>query len=143
MANEAVKVQGTGVTSNMRTYTIADSPAVTKHTLLFLSGDNTASFSTTETPAADMSKVYLGVNTAAKEAADGATTINVDAGGVWDMVASNAIVGGSKVILGEGNKVVSADDGTAALTASGGLVVGVAMETATAGETIRVDTDRK
>ena len=142
MANEAIKVQGTGVTSNMRTFTIANTPAITKHSLLFLSGDNTASFATTEV-AAGAPLIFVGINTAEKKASDGAITLNCDTGGVWDLVASNAIVRGHLVVMAGNNKVMGYDDVTAAFAASGGIVVGTAMETATAAETIRVDLDKK
>lgn len=142
MANEAIKVEGTGQTSNIRTFTVADGAAITKHTLMALVLDNTASACATAYAQAAQT-YFAGINLAAKEASDGQTQLALDTGGVWDLTASNAILMGHKVILAGANKVMSADDGTAALTASGGVIVGTALETATAGEVIRVDLSKK
>ena len=134
MADEAIKVEGTGQTGNIRNFTVANSPAVPIHTLMFSSGDNTASFS-----AAGSGAMFLGISVSEKEAADGLTGIAVDTGGVWDLTASGTIARGHKCILAGGNRIQTVDNTTAALAASGGLVIGIAREAASDGEIIRVD----
>ena len=142
MTNEAVKVEGCGNSAFIRSYTVANSPAITKGTLMYLSGDNTASFGATEFAIGAVAP-FAGIALADKEAADGCTVLALDTGGVWDLTASGTIYYGQKVLLAGSNKVMMADGGTAALTASGGLVVGTALETATDAEVIRVDVTRK
>lgn len=138
MTDEAVPIEATKQTMNCRTYTVANSPAITKGTLMFISGDNTASFAATCSGAQ-----FAGIAICDKEAADGCTVLALDVGGVWDLTASGAIPIGHKVIMAGGNRVQDADVGVAAVTASGACVVGIAMEAASASEVIRVDLGRR
>lgn len=141
MANEAVKVEATEQPGNIRSYTVANSPAIPIHTLMYLSGDNTASFGATAF-AIGAVPPFAGIAIAAKEAADGCTVLALDTGGVWDLTASGVIPLGSKVLLAGANKVMVAEGGTAALSASGGLFCGTALEAAIDAEVIRVDVSR-
>lgn len=142
MANEAVKVEGTGNSAFIRSYTVANSPAVTKGTLMYLSGDNTASFGATAF-AIGAVPAFAGIALADKEAADGCTVLALDTGGVWDLTCSGTIPLGSKCLLAGANKIMVAEGGTAALSASGGLFCGTALEAGADAEVIRVDVTRQ
>src|SRR3990167_826701 len=98
MADEALPVQGTKNENNLRIYTVAAIPAVPQYTLMFLSGDNTASFASSSSGA-----VFVGISVFEKSS--GATVITVDEGGVWDLTASGGINRGVKVIMAGGNRV--------------------------------------
>ena len=140
MVREAVKVEATGQIANIRTYSISDANTIAKGTLLVWTGDLTASSSTTTSSGA----MFCGVALADKEAADGSTFISVDIGGVWDLAASGAIASGQKVMLANGtNYVQTVNVGTAANIASGAVVVGTALETATDAEIIMVDLSKR
>lgn len=140
MAREAVPVEGTRQDAFLRRYTISNANTIPKFTLMALTGDNTASSSTTTSSGA----YFAGISVFEKEASDGSTEITVDTGGVWDLTASGAIPLGHKVVLANGaNYVQSIINVVAALAASGALVVGTAMEAASDGEVIRVDLQKR
>lgn len=146
MADEAVKVEGTGWAHNMRRFTVANSPAIPIHTLMYISGDNTASFGGTASGAE-----FAGITTSEKEGGDGQTELTLEIGGVWDLTASGAIPRGHKVVLAGGNRVmdidfgrtVSVSGGLTYVASSGAMVVGTVTETASDGEVVRVDLSRR
>lgn len=138
MADEAIPVENTRQAPFLRSYTVANSPAVTKYTLMYISGDNTASYGGVASGAQ-----FAGIAVFEKAASDGQTEITCDIGGVWDLTASGAIPRMHKVVLAGGNRIMDADLTTAAVAASGGLIVGTVLETASDGEVVRTDLTRR
>ena len=136
MANEAVIVELLGDAGNPVRYTIADSGAIAKGTLLKLSGDRTVIASTGIGP-----MVCAGIAASEKVANDGQTTLGAYTYGIFDLkvdVASTFGVG-SLVCLSAANLIISADKiGTAADAYLSGAILGKALEAGTASDTITV-----
>lgn len=129
MTNEAVKVELTNSTGNIRRFTVADGTAITKGTLLKLSDPRTA----LATAATDTEVFAAGIAAEDKEADDGQTSIGVWTDGIFELVASGAIVLGQNIVFIGQNKVAQA-----ASTASGAMIAGYCLETAAAGETVNI-----
>lgn len=130
MANEASKVElyGTNNSGSPRSYTVADATAITKYTLLALTDPRTAIAQTTS------GQAIAGIAAESKEASDGVTRLSVYTDGVFEMVASAAITVGHPVMSANGANYIL----QATTAASGAAIIGYALETATAGETINV-----
>lgn len=131
MANEAVKVELYDYsTGKQRRFTVADGTAITKGAILKMTDPRTAALSD------GVADVPAGIAAAAKEASDGATSISVWTDGIFDLKASGAITVGQKVVSSIDNYVRAATD--AQCQSSYALIIGTALETATAGEVINV-----
>lgn len=105
---------------------------IVKGTFAKISADQTVSQST------GTADVFAGFYHADKEGGDGATSITIDKGGVYELVASGTIVIGQKVVTADpGNYVMGATD--ANVTSSWNIIIGHALEAASAGETINVE----
>jgi len=117
---------------NARRYTCLSGVAITKGDLLMLS-DNTASLGTGVAP------VFAGVCAGDKSASDYSESISVWTDGIFDIpVAPNITCSTGDLLVLSGQYVIP---GEVAQVMSGALV-GKALETASAGETIRVSLGR-
>lgn len=132
MAREAVPVELYNG-GRQRRLTVADANAITKGTLLSLQDPRTASGSLGTSVAGAFP--CAGVASMDKEASDGSTSITVWTDGIFEMYASGAITRGNPIVFTTGN-YVNAVGSTA--TASGAIIAGYAMETASDGEVINV-----
>ena len=109
-------------------YVVADATGIEKGALLKLTNSGTAILATA---AGDM---CAGIAAREKVASDGRTQLAVFRRGIFDMVASGAILVGAAVTACEtANHVLSA-----AVTASGAAIIGHALETAAADEVIQI-----
>ena len=133
MAREAVLVDNKPLVS--RRYTCATSTGIAKGTYLKVADPFLASAS------AGTSDIFCGfahadVNKSTDTSFNTETSITADKGGRYNLVASGAITVGDLVGTAvPGNYVIS----LAANTSSHAIVVGVALETAAAGETFLVE----
>ena len=129
MANEWTKVELYGANNDgePRRYTIADGTAVSKGQLLQLTDPRTVTAKTAALQAC------AGVASMEKKASDGSTSISCWTNGIFEATASLAIAVGNPVVGVDRNKVNAAP-----AIASGAQIIGYALETATAGETINV-----
>lgn len=122
---------------NSRRFTCATSTGIAKGTYLKLSADKTAAAST------GTSDIFVGfahadVNKSTDTAFNTATSITADKGGVYELVASVAIVLGAYVkTAAPGNYVMQCTE--ADMTASISRVIGIALEAADIAETINVE----
>lgn len=116
-----------------QSFTVADGTQISKGILLKLTDPITASKHNGATPAT--SPPAAGIAAMEKEASDGSTRISVWTDGIFDIFASSAIsVGDAIVFVNDG--YVSAASTTLVAPASGSVIVGYALETASAGEQI-------
>lgn len=137
MAREAV-LRDTKILTSKR-YTCATATGIAKGTYLALSGDNTVSASTGD---GDIFKgfAHADVNKSTDTAFNTETSVTADKGGMYDLVASGSITRGSYVkTASPGNMVMQCTEADFNLMWSKALIVGVANETATDGETINVE----
>lgn len=135
MAREAV-LRDTKVMTSRR-YTCATATAIPKHTYLALSADNTAAAST-GTGDQFLGFAHADVNNSTDTSFNTETSVTADKGGIYELVASGAIVRGSYVkTAAPGNYVMQAVN--ADVTSSLAIVLGRALETATDDETINVE----
>ena len=82
-------------------------------------------------------RYHADVNKSTDSSFNTETSVNADKGGIYELVASNAILRGAYVqTAAPGNYVMEA---SIADSASFALVIGVALETAADGETINVE----
>lgn len=125
MANEAVIKQRL---ADPIDFTVADSSAFLKGSILALVDPKTVSGVVTTT-----SRI-AGIAARDKVASDGRTQIAVFRRGIFDMKASGAILIGSSVTGAPDNFVRQAGG-----AASGAMVLGSALETASDGEVIEVE----
>jgi hypothetical protein len=126
MANEAICIEAPRI---IKRRTVADGAAIPKGTILYFSGDNTASASS----AADQS--FAGITIEEKTASDGITEIGAAMDGVWDIKATGAAnVLGEAVAIGGANLIASAD----AADLLNGAFIGYVQETQDASEICRV-----
>ena len=127
------KVELTNSTGNPRRFSVVDNFAISKGDLLSLEDARVASYaqSTTGLPAA-------GIATMDKTASDGSTSISVWTDGIFDLVASGALILGEPVLFVNDNYVKSALASSLSITAAGSLIVGYAMETATDAERVNI-----
>lgn len=134
MAREAV-LRDTNVKCSKR-FTCATSTGIRKGVFLKVADPFTASAST-GTGDAFVGFAHADVNSSTDTAFNTETSITADSGGIYELVASGAIVVGQFVkTAAPGNYVMACSD--ADITASYNRIVGVALETATADETINV-----
>ena len=132
MTNEAVKVELTNSTGNVRRYTCADGTGIAKGSILKLTDPRTAIISS---GTADM---IAGIAAEEKVASDGATSIACWTDGIFDLIASGTITAGQPVMsagIGSLNYVCRADNSA---VASGAAILGYALEDGTDEEVINV-----
>jgi hypothetical protein len=133
MAREAI-LRDTGPLVKRR-YTCATSTGIAKGCFLKLSADLTAAAST-GTGDIFVGFAHADVNSSTDTAFNTETSITAEKGAIYELVASGAITKGDLLeTAAPGNYVMS----LAANTSSHSIVVGVALEDATAGETINVE----
>ena len=125
MANEAVCIEKPTI---IKRITVADGTAITKGTLLKLSGDYTGI-------ASSSTDVFGGITLEEKTASDGVTEISVAYDGVWDLTCTGSgVTLGAIVVLSGANLIRNAVEADLVL----GKVVGKAEEAGSASEVIRV-----
>jgi len=135
MAREAVLRDVKPLVS--RRYTCATSTGIAKGTFLKNADPHTASAST-GTGDHFVGFAHADVNKSTDTAFNTETSITADKGGMYELVASGAITSGQKVKTAvPGNYVMAALD--ADVTSSYAIIVGIARETASDGETINVE----
>jgi hypothetical protein len=135
MAREAVLRDNHILVS--RRYTCATATAIPKGTFLKGADPHTASAST-GTGDYFVGFAHADVNNSTDTSFNTETSVTADKGGMYELVASGAIVAGQKVkTAAPGNYVMACLD--ADVTSSYAVVVGIARETATDGETINVE----
>lgn len=142
IGEEANKVELYGSQSDgrIRRYTVADGATISKGILCKLTDARTAA----ETVDADKAGLnFAGIAATTKEANDGSTTLGLWTHGVFDLVASGAILEGDLVIMAGdgGNRIQSALNCNGLVAASGAVIVGKALEAASDGERINVYID--
>ena len=134
MANEAVLLREVELPIS---FTVADNTGIEKGTLLKMTDPNTASAN------AAHSGIVAGIAAQEKIADNGQTKLAVYQGGDFKVLLSgSATVGDALAMASAANSVYSLDhDANAALVVnlSGNVVFGIAKETGTTGETIRVE----
>lgn len=128
MAYEAVKVELTEGDGWVRRFA-KGSGAIVKGQLLSLFDARTAS----GTLGATVAAANPAAGIAAEDAATATTVVSVYTDGIFDMYASGVIVAGNPVVFVTNNRVAAA-----ASTASGSVIAGYALETASADEQINV-----
>lgn len=135
MAREAV-LRDTNIKTSKR-FTCATSTAIPKGTYLKVADPYTASAST------GTADVFIGfahadVNNSTDTAFNTETSVTADKGGIYELVASGSITVGDYVVTAApGNYVMKAT--AAQSTSTQRVIVGVALETASDGETINVE----
>lgn len=135
MAREAVLRDNKPLVS--RRYTCATSTGIAKGTFLKNADPHTASAST-GTGDVFCGFAHADVNKSTDTSFNTETNVTADKGGIYELVASGAITVGQKVkTAAPGNYVMAALD--ADVTSSYAIIVGVALETASDGETINVE----
>ena len=129
MANEAVIIELLGNEGDPIQVTVADGVTIEKGTILQLTDPRTGSASSAD------GEVSIGIAAQEKEANDGATTLAVYTNGIFDLLDSGAgITVGTPVTIGGVNTIKAA----AAGEAETGDILGYALETASAAESIAV-----
>jgi len=135
MAREAV-LRDTKILTSKR-YTCATSTGITKGTYLKNADPHTASASA-GTGDGFIGFAHADVNSSTDSAFNTETSITADKGGIYELVASGAITVNAYVkTAAPGNYVMQATD--ADMTASIAIIIGIARELATDGETINVE----
>ena len=130
MANEWVKVELYGQDNDgcPRRYTVASGTAITKGTLMALTDARTA------IAHSSVDQAIAGIAAMGKSATDLSTSISCWTDGVFEAVASSAVVIGSAVVASKTANQVWTNH----VAASGAALIGYALEAADAGETINV-----
>jgi hypothetical protein len=131
MVNEAVKVELTNSTGNVRRFAVSDSTGIAKGALLELQDPRTAILVT------GANKPIAGIAAEEKVANDGATSIAVYTDGIFELKASGAISVGMSVVSDAAIGQIKAA-GAYETTASGAITMGYALETAADAEVINV-----
>lgn len=135
MAREAILRDSKPLVS--RRYTCATSTAIPKGTFLKLSADQTAAAST-GTGDLFIGFAHADVNNASDTSFNTSTNVTADKGQTYELVASLAIQKGSYVkTAAPGNYVMACTD--ADMTSSLSIVIGKALEDASANEVINVE----
>ena len=134
MAREAILRDTKPLVS--RRYTCATGTGIPKGTFLKFADPYTASAST-GTGDIFAGFAHADVNQSTDTSFNTETSVTADKGGVYELVASGAIVVGQKVKTAAPGNYVMGMVGTE--VASMAIVVGVALETASDGETINVE----
>ena len=130
MAYEAVIIELLGNGGEPVRYTVADDTAIPKGSLMYLSGDRTATISSAQ------GQFFIGIAAAEKVADDGSTSLAVYTNGIFDLTDEGAgITLGNMVKLGGVNTISAADEAGAQDAAE---YVGIALEAATGSEVIAV-----
>lgn len=129
-APQAKIVELTASTGFPRRYAVVDGTTISKGILLALADPRTASGTSTATGAGSP---CAGVSAMDKEAGDGSTSITALTDCIIDVRASGAIWVGANVMLAGSNEVKVADG-----LASGAIILGYALETASDQEVINV-----
>lgn len=130
MANEAVCIE---TPTEFRRYTVADGTGIAIGTLLKLTDPNTAIATSAD------NDPFAGIAWEEKTASDGIVEITAAVNGVWDLTDSGAgITAGAICNVGGANLIIA----SAAADLLTGSVVGKVLETAGAGEVIRVAVGR-
>lgn len=114
-------------------FTVADGTAITKGTYMKLSSDPRTILASTGT-----GDTFMGFAAEDKEASDGQTSIAVWTQGIFECVASGAIILGQKVKTAVPGNYVMAITAADSATASYAVIVGVCLETAADGETVNI-----
>ncbi len=130
MANEAVIIELLGNGGDPVRYTVVDSVAIEKGTILAMSDVRAAIPSTA---AGGSGSAFAGIAAAEKVASDGSTTLAAYTYGIFDLAASTAITVGQYLSLAGINYVKNATAAEALFN-----LVGVSMETGSIGEVIAV-----
>ena len=137
MAREAVK-RDTKILVSKR-YTCATSTGIAKGCYLKGTDPSTASAST-GTADIFVGFAHADVNSSTDTAFNTQTSITADKGGIYELVASGAILAGHKVVTAApGNYVMAATAAQIASTAR--VIVGTSRELAADGETINIEVD--
>ncbi len=131
MADEAVIIELHGDEGNVHRYTIADGNVETKGAFMTLISDNTVSGQVS----GGLPQNFSGFLVEDKVASDGATNVGVYTNGDFDLKCSGLVKLGESVIHSGANLISGA--GAGAVNVSGGIV-GIARESGTPNETIRV-----
>ena len=135
MAREAV-LRDTKVQTSKR-YTCATATGIPKGTYLYLALDQTASAAIT-TGALFLGFAHADVNMSTDTSFNTETSVTADKGGIYELVASLAIPIGTYVkTAAPGNYVQACTDTD--MTSSLAIVIGKALEAASAAETINVE----
>lgn len=131
MANEAVIITLLGNGGDPNDIVVADGAAITKGTLMYLSGDgNVCSASSAQ------GQIFMGILTHDKVADDGQTHMSVYTHCIADLKDSSAgMTLGDTCKLGGANLVATADEAGAQATKE---EVGLVLETAAASEVVAV-----
>jgi len=138
MANEAKIIEGNPIEYQ---FTVADGTAITKGTLMFISGDPR-----TVKASSGTGQAFAGIITHDKVASDGSTKVSLAQTGVWDITlatGSTCLFGDLMVLAGANLIAKAADYATQAHLYQSGMIVGMALETGSSAETIAVDVGRK
>lgn len=131
MAREAVKVEQYGQDGDGQAvrYTCASNAAIVKGTFLKFADGRVASAST------GTGDMFAGFAATAKSATDLSTSISAVTNGIYNLTASRAIVAGDLVQTAvPGNYVIP----LAANTSSKAIIVGVALDSVAATESVNV-----
>lgn len=135
MAREAILRDTKNLIS--RRYTCATSTAITKGTYLKNADPHLASAST-GTGDAFAGFAHADVNSSTDTSFNTETSVSADKGGMYELVASTAIVVNAYVkTCSPGNYIAQCT--AADMTSSIALIIGIAREAADAGETINVE----
>lgn len=116
-------------------FTVANATAISKGTLLKMTDPFTAAAYDGATVQA--AQVVAGVAAADKEANDGSTDLAVWQEGRFEVSASGAIAIGA-ALVGLANNYVAQASGGITVAASGAMILGYVMETATDAEVVNV-----
>lgn len=143
MANEATIIELLGQPKGEPIrYACADAVGIERGTLLAF--DNTkartisgSNIRTLDAQAASNIMAFAGIAAEEKVANDGATSIGVWTKGVFDLLTGQAVAPGQLVSISGANKVRRNADIVAA-DLSGGAIVGIALESGSAGDTIAI-----
>lgn len=145
MANEATisELYGENGNGDIRRYTISSALAIAKGALLQGSDPHTASLAQNwSLGSSATSGAFVGIAVSEKVAGDADTEIGVYTNGVFELKASGAITSFHPVYCAGNNEVKAITAAIASQALVVGLLdtmmVGIAQETATDGETIRV-----
>lgn len=131
MTNELIKVELTNNTGFPRRYVVASHTAIAKGSLLELHDARAASGAV----AASVMSPCAGVASMDKESDDYSTSISAWTDGIFKAVASGSIEIGVPVAIGGSLNQVSA--ASAHNLASGAMIIGYSLETATEDETFQ------
>jgi hypothetical protein len=126
MANEIVKIALLNSTGFPRRVTVADGATIVKGTALKLTTPNTGAAS--DAASAAVAVAAAGIASEEKTASDGITSLSVWTSGDFYGYASGAITVGNPLVFVHNNYLAAA-----ASTASGAIIVGYALATATTG----------